>query len=191
MESYFHRAGRRVPVYVSTCAFVVPRAAEEIEAGPDWAFVPLARRHSLLVRPALIARIASPRTPDRRAILRRIRTEAREPSPGGGLAPTPDAAPVLARGSLLLCPTGAVVAQFPEGTSSEAAAHMVRDAGWSIERPIRFLDRGYVLRADPDRAQADPLEVANRLVEDHGCRFAHPVLLEEVVGADAEAAPGA
>lgn len=187
MESYFHRAGRRVPVYVSTCAFVVPRPAAAIPTSAAWRVLPLARRHALVVRQALIDRAGGD---DRGRILRRIRLEARDPTSDDGPPPIVDAAPVLTRGALLLCPTGAVVAQFPEGTSPGAAAAIVGPTGWRIERPIRFLERGYVLRVGSDGADVDPLELANRLVEDHGCRFAHPVLLEQVVGS-ADEAPAA
>lgn len=181
MESYFHRAGRRVPVLVSACAFVVPRAPDALDPPPRWRVVDLARRHTLLVSRALVERTG---VADRGAILRSIRAQAREPDPGDHPVERPavDAAPVLIRGSLLLCPTGAVVAQFPEGVSADGAAHTLRPMGWAIERPIRFLDRGFVLRATP-RDPLDPLSVANRLVEAHRCRFAHPVMLEEVVGA--------
>lgn len=181
MESYFHRAGRRVPVLVSSCAFVVPRPPDALGPTPGWRAVELARRHTLLVRGALIERSG---TGDRSAILRSIRAEAREPDPGDEPVERPavDAAPVLVRGGLLLCPTGAVVAQFPEGVSADGAAIVLKPMGWAIERPIRFLDRGFVLRATP-RDPLDPLSVANQLVEAHGCRFAHPVMLEEVVSA--------
>ncbi len=188
MESYFHRAGRRVPVYVSSCAFVVPRAPEALQPAPAWAVVPLARRHALLVRRSLLDRIGRPE-PDRRTILRWIRADARAPllAPDDvGDPPLPDATPVLVRKALLLCPTGAVVAQFPAGTSAATAAHAIRADGWAVERPIRFLDRGYVLRADARQAPVDPLTLANGLVERHGCRFAHPVMLEEVVGSEAQ-----
>lgn len=181
MESYFHRAGRKVSVYVSSCAYVVPRAAGSIEADDDWAPIALARRHALLVRQSLLDPIGGPRA-ERGAILRRIRAETRTPMLSDGEPPPlPDASPVLVRKALLLCPTGAVVAQFAEGTSPEAAAYVVKAQGWRIERPIRFLERGYVLRADAAQAPIDPLALANRLVERRGCRFAHPVMLEEVV----------
>lgn len=188
MESYFHRAGRRVPVYVSTCAFVVPRPAEAIEPGAGWHVLPLARRHSIVVGAGLVRRAGGA---ERARILRRIRYEAREPVPEDGGYPTVDAAPILTRGALLLCPTGAVVAQFPEGTTPAAAAAIVEPTGWRIERPIRFLDRGYVMRIGRGPAELDPLELANRLVELHGCRFAHPVLLEQVVGGEVEPADAA
>lgn len=193
MESYYHRAGRRVPVCVSTCAFTVPRPLELIDPPSAWVALPLARRHALLVRRALVGRAEGP---DRAAILRRIGIEARDPSTDRGSAPVDlpadDAAPVLVPPDdpLLLCPTGAVVAHFPEGGSAIAVARRLRPLGWVIDRPIRFLDRGFVLRRR-GRSGLDPLTLANRLVEEDGCRFAHPVLLEEVVPALPARAPQA
>lgn len=188
MHAYYYRAGRRVPVLCSTSAFVVPRPLDALGAIESrWFALPLARRHAVLVRRSLVGSLV-----ERAAIVAQIADDALGPDRGSSPVdlPAADAAPVLLSGDgrMLLLPTGAVVAHFPD-ESAEAVAAAAAESGWQIERPIRFLDRGYVLRRAAARA-LDPLALANALVEIHSARFAHPIFLEEIVPA-ALAAPAA
>lgn len=179
MQAYYYRAGRRVPVLCSTSAFVVPRGIDAVGAvDPRWRPLPLARHHAMLVRRSVVGSAS-----DRRAIVAAVADDAAEADRGSGPVDLPagDAAPVLLSGDgrMLLCPTGAVVAHLPERARGEVVA-AVSARGWRVERPVVFLDRGYVLRRAAAGAP-DPVVFANALVEDEGARFAHPVFLEEIV----------
>lgn len=176
MRSYYYRGGRRVPVVYSSSAFVVPRPVEAL-SGLDgaWRAVALARRHAVVGRRGVVG--SQREWPAiGAAIARDAVSIERGDTPVE--APTTDALPVLvaSEGQLLLLATGAVVAHF--STRSTEAGLMSR--GWRVERAVRFLDGAFVLRRSGPGAVC-PLVLANTLVEVEGCRFAHPVFLEEVV----------
>ncbi len=176
MRSYYYRGGRRVPVVYASSAFVVPRPVEAL-AGLDsaWRAVALARRHAVVGRRAVLG--SQREWPAiGAAIARDAATIERGDAPIE--APTADALPVLvaSEGRVLLMATGAVVAHF----SSRSTEAGLAARGWRVERPVRFLDGAFVLRRSGPGAMC-PLVLANTLVEVEGCRFAHPVFLEELV----------
>lgn len=183
MRSYYYRGGRRVPVVYSSSAFVVPRPVEALSGlDPGWRATPIARHHAVVARDAVVG--SAPGWP---AIGALIALDAGRPPPPGAHdvpveAPTPDALPIVVAGEgrMLLMATGAVVAHFAR-TPVEAG---LAARGWRVERAVQFLDGAFVLRRSSPGAVC-PLVLANALVEHEGCRFAHPVFLEELVRARA------
>lgn len=181
MQSYYYRAGQRRPVRIATGAFTVAEPAEGFGAEHRrWSAWPIAKRLSLVADQSLLG----PAPADRGDAVRRIALCTQRPhllelgdSPVD--RPHPWAMPVALSddGHTLLCPTGAVLARFPTDRDPRP---QLSACGWRVDRPIRFLERGWVLRPEGDEP-TDPLTLANALVEEAGCLFAHPVFLEEKV----------
>ncbi|MCA9561625.1 MAG: hypothetical protein KC583_23925 [Myxococcales bacterium] len=174
MNAYYYRAGRRVPVHLAASAMVSARGCEP-HPPEGWRTLSLTRDQQLIVHPDIV--IAAPSLERRPVLAAVLATAERGPSvtPGAGLYPVL----VPKDGRLLLFPTGTVVAHCQSQAARGAVDAHCAAQGWSVERPIRFLEGGLVLRPRPG-VDADPVGFANLLFEDVGCRFAHPVFLEEV-----------
>lgn len=188
--AYYYRGGERVPVSVTASARVAPESSErELAEVPSWTTRPLAPGYVLVLREDVRAVPVGERgTPSAdksvtEEIVQRERALRRN-FPAQGTSLLDERAelvtfPVIidSEHESVLFATGDVVADFPLEVAREQVENLVRERGWAVTRTVPYLANGYVLSP---AGSADPLALANHLVEDQGALIAHPIFLEEI-----------
>lgn len=186
-ETYYYRAGERIPVSRLRAAQVVQLTEERDSISiPGWRTVPLGqKRYQLLVRGDVISSRslnvrdtseltavileAEKQIPPRRdsAEERSLRSEV-----GSQSAPV-----LLGQDNALLFPTGEVVAKFHAQLDANAIRSEAQRFGGAVVRPVASLENTYVLRAANG---GDGLDLANSLIEAGLVEFASPNFIEEM-----------